>query len=278
MVKEIRQKRYYNYTLAYPDGYMENGIDLSDVVFYVGKGTGNRINQHEDEASSGYQSEKCDVIRHIWSRGYQIKKTILYRTNDESEALEKEDVLLEFYASDLLTNVFGIGGALIEEKMRYSSSSLVNLRLEAFLSRKSLGNLAGISAEQIARLEKGAFASDDTISKVLHALSIALGRTIKRDDIPDLQTTSRSKRNRVIDESTQPNVIQRLRLQAGWSRKHLAKLSGVSVPTLVRMEEGNRRSRLDAIEKVLKVLNDRFTIFLTVNDVEGIKLYNTIQN
>ena len=43
---------YYVYTLAYPDG----------TVFYVGKGSGNRIQHHEQEALRGHDCPKCDLI------------------------------------------------------------------------------------------------------------------------------------------------------------------------------------------------------------------------
>jgi hypothetical protein len=74
-------KRYYVYTLAYPTGK----------IFYVGKGTGDRIHQHEYEAarlgkaSSYYYSnaEKHAVIREIWAKGEQVKKEIVFETDLE---------------------------------------------------------------------------------------------------------------------------------------------------------------------------------------------------
>lgn len=47
--------RHYVYIYAYPDGR----------VFYVGKGKGNRILDHEAEARKGINSRKCDIIRSI---------------------------------------------------------------------------------------------------------------------------------------------------------------------------------------------------------------------
>jgi hypothetical protein len=47
-----QQKRYYVYALAFPQNYYDDGNDLSDVVFYIGKGTGDRIDSHEMEAEN----------------------------------------------------------------------------------------------------------------------------------------------------------------------------------------------------------------------------------
>lgn len=50
---------YYVYTLARPD----------DTVFYVGKGSGNRVAQHEQEALRGHICLKYELIRSIWEQG-----------------------------------------------------------------------------------------------------------------------------------------------------------------------------------------------------------------
>lgn len=45
-------KDYYTYMLAYPDG----------TPFYIGKGRGNRIYQHEEEARNGGQLERHIIM------------------------------------------------------------------------------------------------------------------------------------------------------------------------------------------------------------------------
>ena len=85
-------KKYYVYTLAYPDGE----------VFYVGKGTGDRLHQHEYEAArfgkkaSYYYNnpEKHAIIREIWAQGGQVKKEILFETDSESDAYAYEWALI----------------------------------------------------------------------------------------------------------------------------------------------------------------------------------------
>jgi len=99
---------WYNYTYAYPDGYIEDGIDLTDIVFYVGKGTKGRIDQHEKEAQKGCDCQKCQVIRRIWEKGFPVKKRIVFETLVESDALTREMELIAKHSGKHLTNIIGI--------------------------------------------------------------------------------------------------------------------------------------------------------------------------
>jgi excisionase family DNA binding protein len=91
----MKRQLYYVYTLTRPNGE----------VFYVGKGTGDRIDQHEHEAELGYRTEKCDVIRQIWSEGGQVVKRKVYETTVERDALLYEWSLLNLvYGRENLTN------------------------------------------------------------------------------------------------------------------------------------------------------------------------------
>lgn len=93
----------YVYTLAYPDGK----------VFYVGKGTGDRIFDHEREAGQGKQTEKCRVIRQIWASGNEVVKTKVQENMADEVAYRLEKDLISMYGREHLTNMDngGIGGA-----------------------------------------------------------------------------------------------------------------------------------------------------------------------
>ncbi len=76
---------YYVYIHAYPD----------ERIFYVGKGQGNRIFDHEAEARKGVQSHKCNVIREIWlSSGQVIKRKIGFFMTMEA-AMNFEGLLID---------------------------------------------------------------------------------------------------------------------------------------------------------------------------------------
>lgn len=84
----------YVYILFRPD----------NTVFYVGKGQGNRVLRHEQEARRGCECHKCRTIRQIWSTGGEVGHTIIFETNDESEAFQVERETIALYGRENLTN------------------------------------------------------------------------------------------------------------------------------------------------------------------------------
>lgn len=87
-------KKFYVYTLAYPGGK----------VFYVGKGQGNRVMNHEREAASKCKCYKCRTIRKIWRGQQEIERAIVFETEDESEAYDREIALIAKYGRENLCN------------------------------------------------------------------------------------------------------------------------------------------------------------------------------
>jgi hypothetical protein len=78
-------------------------------VFYVGKGKGNRIDDHEWEAKTGHPSYKCNKIRSIWDDGHQIIKQKVAEFWDEDAAYEHEEDRIVSIGLDNLTNITGGG-------------------------------------------------------------------------------------------------------------------------------------------------------------------------
>jgi hypothetical protein len=94
--------KYYVYTLAFPDG----------TVFYVGKGQGDRIKQHEWEARAPYSfTLKTRVIRSIWAEGGRVVKTKIYETDIEEDALCYEWILINmvYDRTSLINERYGAG-------------------------------------------------------------------------------------------------------------------------------------------------------------------------
>ena len=85
---------YYVYEQAYPDDFLDQ--ELAGTVFYVGKGTGNRIDFHEEAASGKHydaNQQKCAIIREIQAQGKQVVKRKVYETDVEQDAYLYEWIL-----------------------------------------------------------------------------------------------------------------------------------------------------------------------------------------
>lgn len=87
---------FYVYLLIDPE---------TDQVFYVGKGTGNRIFAHLAFAiKSPKETDKLNKIREIRRKGLEVKYLIHRHGLSEKEAFEVEASLIDFIGLDSLTN------------------------------------------------------------------------------------------------------------------------------------------------------------------------------
>lgn len=119
---------YYVYELRDPrDG----------AVFYVGKGKGSRIDQHEKEAAAGRQSRKCDRIRAIQGAGLALIKEKVGSFRDEQEAYDFEAERVEFYGLVNLTNVVPGGGTARNGPTIYQDR--LRIRVTAEMLRRTGG-------------------------------------------------------------------------------------------------------------------------------------------
>ena len=95
----IEKLGYYVYLFTDP---------TTNKVFYVGKGTGNRIFDHLNRAiSSPLESDKLDKIRSIQSQGLQVKHSIIRHGLTEKEAFEVEAFEAEAFEVEVF--ITGVG-------------------------------------------------------------------------------------------------------------------------------------------------------------------------
>ena len=97
--------------LSLGDYYVYGLIDpRNNKFFYIGKGTGNRIFEHERESLGSPDSEKLKLktIAEIKSAGLEVEKIIIHSKLTESEAFAAEAALINAfnYVDDIgLTNI-----------------------------------------------------------------------------------------------------------------------------------------------------------------------------
>jgi DNA-binding XRE family transcriptional regulator len=174
-------KTWYVYTYSYPDGQ----------VFYVGKGTGQRLFSHEREARSGCSCAKCQTVREIWESGNPIKKDIVVETFDEAEALRAESNLIVLHNSPVLTNLMLRKQPAIKEEAECDLKAFRRLRCMAGLTVQALASEAGVSLSTVNRMEYGTAQVTRRIAyQVLNVISSKIGRRITIEEVEGLQVKS----------------------------------------------------------------------------------------
>jgi hypothetical protein len=113
--------RFYVYVLARPNGK----------PFYVGKGQGRRVYDHEREARNGHQCHKCNVIRKIWRKGGEVQRYTVFTTDDERAALDYEVSMIALYGRRTLCNLTDGGDGVS------NPSEETRARMRAAYTRKS---------------------------------------------------------------------------------------------------------------------------------------------
>lgn len=119
MGEKKEEQRFYVYGLARPDG----------TLFYVGKGTDDRMMCHEREARRGHLCHKCNIIRKIWRAGGSVRRVIILRSDDEQIALDTERATiawLRLQGVDLVNRTDGgegLSGMVHSEATRQKQSA-----------------------------------------------------------------------------------------------------------------------------------------------------------
>jgi len=73
-------------------------------------------------------------------------------------------------------------------------------------------------------------------------------------------------------------TLREIREENYISRKTLAGLSDVAESTITRIEEGTGRTTEEVANKLVAALNKKLNLKLTVNDIDGLELYNVMRD
>lgn len=73
-------------------------------------------------------------------------------------------------------------------------------------------------------------------------------------------------------------TLKEIREENYISRRELSDWSGVSESTIVRVEEGTVRTTKKVADQILKALSEHLGKQYTLQNVEGIKLYNIMRD
>jgi uncharacterized protein len=96
----IEYLRYYVYILVDP---------RNNKIFYVGKGKGNRVFAHLNDAlESPLATDKLDIIREIINTGKEVEHFIVRHDLDEDDAYTVESVLIDFLTYTNFSSVANI--------------------------------------------------------------------------------------------------------------------------------------------------------------------------
>lgn len=114
-ISVIERLNYYVYLLIDPQ---------SGQVFYIGKGTGNRVFAHAHAAITNVSpGEKLDKIREIMAKGVETKYVILRHGLTEKEAFEVEAALIDYADIKTLTNQ--VHGHSSDDRGQMTASDIV---------------------------------------------------------------------------------------------------------------------------------------------------------
>ena len=101
---------WYVYTLADP---------FTGKIFYIGKGSSGRVNQHELDAANPKvaDSAKLEKIRQIWTAGAQVAKSFVAYFWDEQAAYDHETDMISDVGLCNLTNVMPGGQKAFDRRV-----------------------------------------------------------------------------------------------------------------------------------------------------------------
>lgn len=169
----IERIGYYVYLLRDPE---------TGKVFYVGKGYGNRLFRHINDAiHTPNDNDKLDKIREIRAKGLEVKHEILRNGLTEKEASEVEAALIDYIGlTELTTRVSGNesvarGCITANELIALYQAQPVEIKEPAILISVNKLYERNMSAESLYEITHGYLLAGEKRSKAIYAFSIYNG-------------------------------------------------------------------------------------------------------
>lgn len=165
-------KTWYVYLLCDPD---------TEIPFYVGKGTGKRMENHEIQVDSPHSKNqaKNEVIRRILAEGKQVLKKKVEEFELEYDAYELEAKLIKQYKPHL-TNIVGMEDE--EEPVPPGRARLVikEIAAQKKLNQCQLQLKSGVSLPLLSRYwhNKTTSVTLDALERIAEVLEVEPGSLI----------------------------------------------------------------------------------------------------
>lgn len=213
---------YYVYLLIDPE---------TNQIFYVGKGIGNRIFTHLNQAiSSPQENDKLDKIRSIKSKGLEVKHVIHRHGLTEKEAFEVEATLIDFIGLEGLSNIVSghhsvyRGSMTIQEIIIQYDAPQIEIVESAMLITVNRLYRRNMNEEELYEITRGNWVVSNRRNKAKFAFSVYRGNV--------RQVYETQKWFPVIARSEQAKRQSRWRFE-GTVAQHLQHYVGGSVEKYV---------------------------------------------
>lgn len=169
----IEKLDYYVYLLIEPE---------TNQIFYIGKGIGNRIFAHINDAiTNEMPSDKLDKIREIRAKGLEVKHIVHRHGLTEKEAFEIEAALIDFIGLSGLTNqVQGFnsddrGKMSVDEVIAKYEAPIIEISEPVVLITVNRYYRRGMSAEMLYEITRGNWVIGTRRNKAKYAFAVYKG-------------------------------------------------------------------------------------------------------
>lgn len=156
--------------------------------------------------------------------------------------------------------------------MPRATEQLRNLRLQAGLSQSKLARMADLDRTTLSKAENGKDVQIQTISKIISALSDALGRKVRPQDV----IAGNHRERPSLDSFGLPEFakerIRRRMSDIAISTEELSDRAGISISTVSRVLTGRSKTRRQTLMKIAAALDFSWEALMSPPDDNAINV------